>query len=61
MINADTEMKLLRLNSYVNIMERELVEIPETEDKELPERVDDLRALVSSVQGIVQDMLQSGV
>jgi hypothetical protein len=49
------ELKLIRIGALLNIMDRELYEFSETGDNAtIPQRIDDLRALVASMQGIVQ-------
>ena len=50
-----TEMKLIRLDSLLNIMDRELYNFSETRGSNtIPQRIDDFRALVSSMKEIVQ-------
>ncbi len=52
------ELKLIRVRALLNIMDRELYEFSETGDAAtIPQRTDDLRALVASMQEIVRDEL----
>ncbi len=53
-----TEIILIRLNSHLNIMERELIDFSETWDVDTtPQRLDDLRALLVSTRAIVTDIM----
>lgn len=61
MPNQDIAMKLIRLRSLLNIMDREIYEFSETLDSgTIPQRIDDFRALVASMKGIVQDISRQG-
>lgn len=54
-----TDMKYIRLNCLLNIMDRELYEFSETLDENtVPQRIDDFRALVASMKEIVCDILE---
>ena len=50
-------MSLIRLNSHLNIMERELIDFSETWDiNTIPQRLDDLRALLVSTRTIANEL-----
>lgn len=54
-----TEINFIRLNSHLNIMERELIDFSETWDiNTIPQRLDDLRALLVSTRAIVTDIIE---
>lgn len=54
-----TEITLIRLNSHLNIMERELIDFSETWDAyTTPQRLDDLRALLVSMRAITTDIME---
>lgn len=58
MINASIEMKIVRLDSLLNVMNREIYEFSEILDIDtVPQRIDDFRALVASMKGITRDIL----
>lgn len=58
MADTNTQMKLIRLDSLLNIMDREIYEFSETLDRDTaPQRIDDFRALVASMKRITRDIL----
>lgn len=55
----EMQMKLYRLDSHLNIMEREIDDFSETWDSDaVPQRIDDLRVILASMRGIVTDILE---
>lgn len=55
----DTQIKLLRLDSHLNIMEREIFDFSETWNSDtVPQRIDDLGVILTSMRGIVTDILE---
>lgn len=51
-------MSLIRLESLLNIIDRDLYEFSETlEIETIPQRIDDFRALVASMKAIVRDLI----
>ena len=58
MNDPHTEMKLIQLDSLLNIMDREFYEFEAALDSgTIPQRIDDFRALVVSMKAIVQELL----
>lgn len=59
MIDIKTQMELNRLDSHLNIMEREIVDFSETWNSDtVPQRIDDLRVILTSIRGIATDILE---
>jgi len=60
MADPYTEMNLIRLNSHLNIMERDLIDFSETwhsNTKTIPQRFNDLRALVSTMKELQEKLI----
>ena len=56
MSGADMELKLVKLEGLLNIMDRELYNFSESGDSATtPQRIDDFRALVAGMKAIVRD------
>lgn len=59
MTDTQPEIKMIQLDSLLNIMARELYEFSETlENDTAPQRIDDFRALTASMKGLVRDILE---
>lgn len=61
MRDIQIQMKLLQLESHLNIMEREITDFSETWTKNtVAQRIDDLRVIFMGMQGIVQSIIETG-
>ncbi|MFZ2770069.1 MAG: hypothetical protein WAZ50_03010 [Minisyncoccia bacterium] len=58
MIDTNIQMELIKLDSLLNIMDREFYEFEATSDSgTIPQRIDDFRALVVSMKAITSNIL----
>lgn len=58
MSDSNTQMELCLLDSYLNIMEREMIDFAEAwQSDTVPQRIDDLRVILKNMRGIVTNIL----
>ncbi|MBK5276278.1 MAG: hypothetical protein JJE30_14685 [Desulfuromonadales bacterium] len=60
MIDMHTEMKIIRVNAHLNVMDRDLYDLSQVWDQGteyIPGRIGDLQSLVASMKGIIQGII----